>query len=123
MVTWFEIPVTNMERAKTFYEAVFKINIKVDDFGGTLMGWFPYLDGKHGAPGSLILNEAYIPSDTHGALVYLNTNNIPETLQRVETEGGTIIQPETLISSETGHMALFKDSEGNRVALFAKPIN
>tara|TARA_R110002050_G_scaffold100580_2_gene208241 strand:+ start:27469 stop:27597 length:129 start_codon:yes stop_codon:yes gene_type:complete len=29
MVGWFEIPVTNMNRAKKFYEEVFQISISV----------------------------------------------------------------------------------------------
>ena len=34
MVGWFEIPVNDMERAKQFYETVFKVEIKVQDFDG-----------------------------------------------------------------------------------------
>ena len=29
MVNWFEIPVTDMNRAQKFYETVFKVSIKV----------------------------------------------------------------------------------------------
>jgi len=34
-VCWFEIPVTDMNRAKTFYESIFDIEIGVQDFNGT----------------------------------------------------------------------------------------
>ena len=27
-INWFEIPVTNIERAKTFYEAIFEIKME-----------------------------------------------------------------------------------------------
>lgn len=40
MVGWFEVPVTDMERAKTFYECVFNIEISVHNLGGVSMGWF-----------------------------------------------------------------------------------
>ncbi|MDT0559200.1 VOC family protein [Ichthyenterobacterium sp. W332] len=122
MVAWFEIPVTNMDRAKAFYESVFKIDIKVEDFGGTLMGWFPSAIGKPGAMGSLVKNEAYIPSDTHGALVYFGSNDVADELSRVETSGGYVLQDKTQISPEIGFMALFKDTEGNRIALYSEPI-
>ena len=46
MVTWFEIPVSDMERAKAFYEKVFDIQISIQDFGGVLMGWFPH-EGRY----------------------------------------------------------------------------
>ena len=41
MVVWFEIPVSDMDRAKAFYEEVFQVDINVVNFGGLLMGWFP----------------------------------------------------------------------------------
>ncbi|MGC1205101.1 MAG: VOC family protein, partial [Flavobacteriaceae bacterium] len=60
MVGWFEIPVSNMDRAKTFYEAVFQVKIDIQNFGGMLMGWFPFVEGKEGAAGTLIKQESYI---------------------------------------------------------------
>ena len=53
MVGWFEIPVNDMNRAKTFYENVFNIEIKIVDFGRILMGWFPDRGNVVGAQGTL----------------------------------------------------------------------
>lgn len=116
MVGWFEIPVNDMDRAKIFYESVFKIKIDVQDFGGILMGWMPFEEGKPGAPGTLIKQESYIPSE-EGTLVYFVCNDVADELSRVEAAGGKIYQPKTEISPEHGHMAVFIDTEGNRVAL------
>ena len=33
MVGWFEIPVTDLDRARTFYEAVFGVAIQVQQVG------------------------------------------------------------------------------------------
>ncbi|HKK11267.1 MAG TPA: hypothetical protein VJ945_00425, partial [Flavobacteriaceae bacterium] len=72
MVGWFEIPVSDMERAKAFYETVFKIEIQVVDFGGLQMGWFPSQGLEaYGSPGSLIKQESYVPSK-EGTLVYFS---------------------------------------------------
>lgn len=49
MVGWFEIPVSDMERSKKFYETVFNVEIGVQDFGGTLIGWFPDRGNVNGA--------------------------------------------------------------------------
>jgi predicted enzyme related to lactoylglutathione lyase len=38
-------------------------------------------------------------------------------LGKVEKSGGKILLPKTQISEEVGYMALFSDSEGNRIAL------
>ena len=119
MVGWFEIPVANMDRAVSFYEAVFNIDIKVQDFGGILMGWFPFSEGKEGATGSLIKQESYIPSQ-EGTLVYFMSDDLKIELDRVEAAGGKIYQNKTEISPEHGYMGVFIDTEGNRVALHSQ---
>ncbi|MCO4822303.1 MAG: VOC family protein [Flavobacteriaceae bacterium] len=120
MIGWFEIPVTNMDRAKAFYETVFNIKIQVQDFGGTLMGWFPFAENKGGASGSLIKNKAYQPSDTKGVLIYFSSADVAIEMSRVEAAGGKMLQDKTQISPDIGYMALFVDTEGNRLALHSR---
>ncbi|WP_353778015.1 VOC family protein [Winogradskyella sp. 3972H.M.0a.05] len=119
MVSWFEIPVNDMDRAKAFYEAVFALDINVVDFGGLLMGWFPDRGDAHGATGTLIKQESYIPSQ-EGTLVYFHSEDVQNELDRVEAAGGKIYQPKTEISPEHGFMGVFIDCEGNRVALHSR---
>jgi len=121
MVGWFEIPVADIERAKKFYDAVFQVDIKLEDFGGTKMGWFPADHEKPGAAGSLIQNKDwYKPSDSEGVLIYFNSLDVQNELDRIEPNGGKIIQAKTQISPEIGFMAVFLDSEGNRIALHSR---
>jgi hypothetical protein len=120
MVGWFEIPVTDMERAKAFYNTVFNVEIQVEDFGGVQMGWFPFVDGKKGASGALVQNRAYIPDDKKGVLIYFSSGDVNDELSRIYGVGGKLIQPKTLISKDIGYMALFIDSEGNRIALHSR---
>jgi len=120
-VGWFEIPVLDMDRAVKFYNEVFQIDIKVQQFGPTAMGWFPFAESNKasGASGSLIHNpEHYQPSD-QGALVYFNSRSgdLNDELSRIEAAGGKVLRSKTQISEEHGYMALFRDIEGNRVAL------
>lgn len=116
MIVWFEIPVSDMERAKKFYETVFKIDINIVDFGGLLMGWFPDRGEVNGARGTLIKQESYIPSQ-EGTLVYFGCDDVQNELDRVKKAGGKIYQAKTEISPEHGFMGVFIDTEGNRVAL------
>lgn len=121
IVSWFEIPVLDMDRAKKFYEEVFEINITVHDLGALIMGWFPPpAENTYGATGSLVLQEEYKPSATHGPLIYFNSQSgdIGNELSRVVKAGGKIVKEKTLISEETGYMAVIIDTEGNRVALY-----
>ncbi|TNE56020.1 MAG: VOC family protein [Bacteroidetes bacterium] len=111
---WFEIPVTDLDRAKKFYETIFDMEIEVLDLGALKMGIFPH----KGVGAALCLHEAYQPSPTHGVLVQLNANpDLQEILDRVEAAGGQIIRPKTQISDEYGYTALILDSEGNRMGL------
>lgn len=116
MIGWFEIPVHDMARAKQFYETVFGIDINVLDFGGLLMGWFPDRGEAHGAQGTLIKQESYIPSK-EGVLIYFISDDVQNELDKVVEAGGKIYQSKTQISPEHGFMAAFIDSEGNRIAL------
>jgi predicted enzyme related to lactoylglutathione lyase len=116
VIQWVEIPVSDMERAKTFYETVFQFKIQVMDFGGLLMGWFPNSGEAQGSSGTLIQQESYVPSQ-EGALVYFGSDDVEIELDRIEAAGGKIYQPKTQISPEHGYMGVFIDTEGNRVAL------
>ncbi|WP_046758788.1 VOC family protein [Kordia jejudonensis] len=121
MVAWFEIPVTDMDRAQKFYETVFNVALKIQDFGGLLYGWFPPNAAPGNCPGALIMQESYVPSKTNGALVYFASDDVANELELIPKAGGTVVQGKTQISPETGYMAIFIDTEGNRVALFSKP--
>ena len=122
MVGWFEIPVLDMKRAKTFYEIVFSVKIQVEQFGDTLMGWFPFPKDPEakGAGGSLVQNPELFKPSVEGTLVYFSSLEINDELSRLENAGGVLLQEKTLISEEIGYMAMFIDTEGNRIALYSR---
>lgn len=85
------------------------------------MGWFPADYDKPGTSGSLIQNKDwYKPSNTDGVLIYFSSADVDNELSRVEKAGGKITQPKTQISPDIGYMALFVDTEGNRIALHSR---
>ena len=120
--TWFEIPVQDMDRAKTFYEEVFDIRIHLAQFGKTTMGWFPASEDPTapGCSGSLVHNPDFYKPSTEGTMIYLSSEDITTELDRIEKAGGKILQGKTQISEEIGFMALFIDSEGNRIAMHSR---
>ena len=120
MVGWFEIPVSDMDRAKKFYDSVFDIEIGIHDLGGLIMGWFPMDAEKSGATGSLVQHEMYRPSLTDGTLIYFSCKDLANELSRVEAANGEIMKPKTEIGGGHGFMALVKDTEGNRIALHSQ---
>lgn len=120
MIGWFEIPVTKMERAKKFYEVVFDIKIEVHKLDGFEMGWFPYAPGKSGASGSLVKHDMYEPSEKAGSLIYFSCKDVSVPQGKIEKAGGKIIQAKKEIGGGHGFMALFIDTEGNRLALHSQ---
>ena len=118
-VNWFEIPVSDMSRAKQFYERVFGVELAENEMGPNKMAWFPMEMGVQGAAGTLIQGEAYKPSHD-GSLVYLHVDKIDPTLEKINAEGGKTLMPRMSIG-EHGFIAHFEDSEGNRVAVHESP--
>jgi predicted enzyme related to lactoylglutathione lyase len=114
-INWFEIPVKDIEKAKTFYEAILGTELGLMEMMGAKMAFLPADFEAGGVGGCLIQGEGYEPSEK-GALVYLNGgDDLSIPLARVEQAGGTIILPKTDINPH-GFMAHFIDTEGNRVA-------
>jgi predicted enzyme related to lactoylglutathione lyase len=122
IVGWFEIPVTNMERAIKFYETLFGIKLSRNKMGSIDMAWFPgSMDGP-GASGSLVYApEMYTPSKD-GCLIYFSSQagDLSTELSRIIEAGGSVVMPKTLISDDIGYMAVCIDSEGNRIALHSQ---
>lgn len=112
MITWFEIPVSDFERAKAFYEAIFEIKMPVTEIQTYKMAFFPNTNGKVG--GAICYGEGYIPSGA-GSLLYLNANpDLSLVLDRATANGGRVIVPKTLISSDVGYYAFIVDTEIGR---------
>jgi len=115
VVNWFELPATDLARAKTFYEAVFGIPLMHMDMGPSSMEMFPSEPGGPNAGGALVKSEGYEPCAT-GPTVYFFAEDIEATLAKVTAAGGSVMVPKMSIG-EHGFIAHFADSEGNRVAL------
>jgi hypothetical protein len=119
-VYYFEIPVTDLERAITFYSVVFGCEFDRVDIDGNKMANFPSLEGESGASGALAKGDSYIPG-TQGVRVYFDTDSIDETLANAVTAGGKVLYPKTSVG-ELGWVAEFEDSEGNCIAL-SQPLS
>ena len=119
LVNWFEIPVTDLERAKNFYQKVLSVTLEDLDMEagkGAKLALFPMpKEGELGTPGALVLSENYVPSDK-GTVVYLSCEDLNVEAEKVEVNGGKIVFPKMSIG-ENGFIAHFIDTEGNRVAL------
>ncbi|MCO4095304.1 MAG: VOC family protein [Acidovorax sp.] len=114
-LNWFEIPVTDFARAKTFYESVLGITITPLQMGGATMGMLS--SDPHAVGGAIVCGEGAAPSQD-GTMVYLNGGeDLAPMLARVQAAGGQVAVPKTEIGNDFGFFAHFVDTEGNKVGL------
>ncbi len=113
-ITWFEIPVSKMDKAKAFYEDVFQCELRVMEMESVKLAIFPGSE----VSGSLIEEPDYV-GPRRGVVVYLN---IPDTIEavlvRAERGGGQVVTGKTLIQEDVGWSAAFRDLDGNQVGIF-----
>jgi predicted enzyme related to lactoylglutathione lyase len=119
-LNWFEIPATDINRAKAFYENIFDIQMDTQEMMGMHMAFFPSEMGNGKASGGLVQSQMHTPSQ-EGSVIYLNANpSMDNVIEKIEASGGQIVMPKTQITPEYGYMAFFIDSEGNKMALHSE---
>lgn len=111
-LNWFEIPATDFARATAFYSKVLDAQINIDP--NRQYAYLPSNPHKGEFGGAIGVGENFVPSAT-GTTVYLDGGkDLSIPLGRVESAGGKVILPKTSIG-ENGFIALFIDTEGNKV--------
>jgi predicted enzyme related to lactoylglutathione lyase len=116
-VSWFEIPVLDLNRALSFYNQIYGFSMEVGESGTYSMAFFPIDEGIGGA---LVQGQGCVPSE-NGPLLYLNGgHDLTTIINRVEDAGGRVVMGKTLISDDAGYFAIFIDTEGNKLALHSK---
>ena len=114
-LNWFEIPVADFDRAKSFYSTLLGAEIQEMPHPEFKYGVLP-CDMEKGVGGGIVQGPGFEPSDK-GSVIYLNGGeDLSIPLSKVEPAGGRILMPKTSIGAN-GFMAHFIDTEGNHVAL------
>jgi predicted enzyme related to lactoylglutathione lyase len=116
-LSWFEIPALDFARARSFYEKLFGVELKEGVAGPNIMGVFPYDEQK--ASGGCVMKGPFLAPSNEGVIIYLNAgDSLDEVLNRVQPAGGEVVFPKTPVPN-IGVFAHIKDTEGNRVGVFA----
>jgi len=108
-VTWWEIPVTDLEAARTFY--------------GAVLGWAftPLGDGYLGIMnGSDLVGGIYedaADATGQGLRLYVNVADLESTLAAAEAAGGAVRVPRTEVGGDMGWWAEIVDPGGRRLGL------
>ncbi|MCC8187750.1 MAG: VOC family protein [Bacteroides sp.] len=115
LISFFEIPAADFNRAVSFYESVLAVSLSVMECETEKMAFFSSEEGE--TVGAISQAEDFRPS-ADGVLLHLNVEDMDQTLRRIVANGGAVIRAKTAINcDQMGFFALFKDSEGNKVGL------
>ena len=113
---WVEIPVTDLDRAMAFYNAVFTIDMQQDDTGPNPVAFFPTASiggvGGHLYPGTPA-------KDGRGPTVHFSCPDaLEDAMARVKQAGGTVLSE--VIAIPVAKFVYCLDPDGNSFALFAR---
>lgn len=120
-VVWFELPVNDLNRAKSFYESVFATTMTTDARFPEL-AIFPRRHDTASTGALAVTHDSKIEGrpSTDGAVIYLNCDGeLDAVLKRAQAAGGQLIQEVAQLPGGMGYIAQFRDLDGNRVGLHA----
>ena len=114
-ITHIDIPAPDLDKAITFYNAVFQWNIEVV----TPDHYAFFRIRNTGSGGGLDASLMPAPDKTGPQLV-IDVENIDMVLSTIESNGGKIHQPKTEIPGGHGFYAVFTDPNGNFLQLHSR---
>jgi predicted enzyme related to lactoylglutathione lyase len=114
-IVWFEIPADDVERAKSFYSALF--GWKIERFPGPMEYWHIDTGGNEDSPDGGLLKRQN--PQQQGITNYIGVASVEESVARVEKLGGKICTPKTAVP-EMGYFAICQDPENNTFALWER---
>lgn len=120
VVSWFDIYVTDLERAGTFYETVFECKLQTieDPTSETQMLAFPAEMSEYGASGALVKSPHSQPG-TGGTMLYFSVEDCSTQQAFVAKAGGKVLRPKFSIGA-FGWLTLCLDTEGNPFGLSSR---
>lgn len=112
---WFEIPVSDLERARKFYGAVLKRDLHVTEDGPNPTVMFAPMD-RPGVSGHLYPGKPAAAGS--GPTIHLTAPDaLDACMQRVWDSGGTVVSE--VIEIPAGRFFYATDPDGNSIGFFA----
>ncbi len=81
---------------------------------------FIFPAGEGMVSGALFQSEGFIPSKDGVRLYFDGDPDLGVFLNRIESAGGEVLKPKTVITKEIGYCADFMDTEGNIVSIHSR---
>lgn len=113
-VCWFEIPVTDLDRAQRFYETALGCSMRRDDTGPNPMIAFTRMDDPV-ASGHLYPGRPAAPG-TGNTIHLVALDPLETVMERIPEAGGQVVSP--VIDIPAGRFFYATDPDGNSVGFF-----
>ncbi len=117
-VGWFDIHVSNIDRAKKFYGTVFNTQLVDLPIEWGKQSLFPFTPESPNISGALVEKADMMPNGSN-TVIYFETEDCIAEEKRIEAAGGKIVQPKMHIG-EFGFVSIFIDTEGNTIGLHSR---
>lgn len=117
-VVWFDISVSNIDRAKKFYGTVFNIEFTDLPIEWGKQSFFPADFESAGCTGALVEKSDRVV-DGNNMVVYFNSEDCVTEEAKVENAGGKILRPKMSIG-DFGFVSILMDTEGNTIGLHSR---
>ena len=112
-LVWVEMPATDLERAKAFYEAVLQISLIENNDGPQKMHMIP-------SKGDSMCGHLYegkpVTSGDGPTPHFSITSELADAMERVKAAGGEVVSEPIALPAAAFFYA--KDTEGNSVGIF-----
>lgn len=109
-INYIELPAKNIEATKTFFSQLFGWSFT--DYGADYVAF-----SDSGLEGGFFRSELAATTEGGSALVVLYSENLEQTLQKIEAAGGVIIKP--IFSFPGGRRFHFTEPSGNEFAVWS----
>ena len=117
-VGWFDIHVSDLDRAKKFYETVFNVTLTDLPIEWGRQSFFPFDPQNPNISGALVENKERNPHGNN-TVIYFETEDCVAHERRIEQAGGKVVQPKMNIG-DFGFISIFIDTEGNTIGLHSR---
>lgn len=110
---YVEFPAKDIPATKTFFEKVF--NWQFTDYGPDYTSF-----GNQGLDGGFFSSKLTSTTESGGALLVFYSEQLEDTLKKVQQNGGTIVKP--IFEFPGGRRFHFTEPSGNEFAVWTNPI-
>lgn len=116
-IGWFEIHVKDFDKAKDYYGKLFGWEFHLSQ---STKSHYWNINTGEGSIGGGFMKKEKPEHEGQSVLIYVEVEDIENTLKNVNELGGKIHTAKTLINEKAGYFALFYDNDGNLIGLWSK---